>query len=401
MGHAFRRSFEPRGRRLGSLRVAPNPRQARTRPRDASLLDEHRALFEFAPDGYLTTDGAGKIQQANRVAGALLHVRQADLTGRPLARFICEENRSEFRSRLAAIRRSGRPGIEELRIRVRPLDGEPFDAALTGAKVPTTNHRVVFAWSLRDIRKRTRVERRLRESEQRYLSLYHQMLASRDELRIFADRSLHAREEESRRIARELHDEVGQMTTSIHLALAEIGAERPEADRRRLDTVHGLLDALEERLRRLSHELRPTILDDLGLQPALEFLTEGFAARTGIASSVEGSTKGRLEPLVETAVYRIVQEALTNIARHSGATHASIRISRKSKALCCSIRDDGIGIPVDPDGSGAPRRAPRRRGLGLLGIRERLDALGGKFQLRSPPEGGTELLVTVPIRSTG
>jgi two-component system sensor histidine kinase UhpB len=391
---AFRRPFEPRGRRLGPLRADPNPGRARTRSQAASLLDQHRALFEFAPDGYLTTDGAGRIQQANRVAGALLHVRQANLAGRPLARFISEEDRGEFRSRLAAIRRSGRLAIEELRIRVRPLDGEIFDAALTGAKLPAMNRRVVLAWSLRDIRKRTRVERRLKESEQRYLALYHQMLASRDELRILADRFFRAREEESRRIARELHDEAGQMTTSIHLALAEIGSELPEGDRGRLETVHGLLDALEERLRRLSHELRPTILDDLGLRPALEFLTEGFAARTGIASSVEGSTKGRLEPLVETAVYRIVQEALTNIARHAGATHASIRISRQPKTLRCSIRDDGVGMPINRithGGSG-------RRGLGLLGIRERLDALGGKFELRSRPGGGTEVFVKVPIR---
>ena len=187
------------------------------------------------------------------------------------------------------------------------------------------------------------------------------------------------------------------MTTSIHLALAEIGAELPEADRERLETVHGLLDALEERLRRLSHELRPTILDDLGLRPALEFLTEGFAARTGISSSVQGSTKGRLEPLVETAVYRIVQEALTNIARHADATHASIRLSREARVLRCSIQDDGVGMSIDPVTVGASGR----RGLGLLGIRERLDALGGKFKLRSRPGGGTEVLVTVPIGGTG
>jgi len=187
------------------------------------------------------------------------------------------------------------------------------------------------------------------------------------------------------------------MTTSIHLALAEIGADLPEAERERLETVHGHLDALEERLRRLSHELRPTILDDLGLRPALEFLTEGFAARTGISSSVEGSTKGRLEPLVETTAYRIVQEALTNIARHADATHASIRISRETGALRCSIRDDGVGMPIDPVTPGASRR----RGLGLLGIRERLDALGGKFKVLSRAGGGTELLVTIPFRSTG
>ncbi|HEX9305724.1 MAG TPA: ATP-binding protein [Thermoanaerobaculia bacterium] len=391
--NAFRRSFEPKGRPLGSL-WADAAHRGRRRP--SLAFDHYRALFEFAPDGYLATDGQGKIQEANRIAGALLRIDQRALSGRSLSRFIWPGDRRRFRARLTALRRSGQHGFEELPLKLQPARGEPFDGALTGARVPV-EHSFALAWSVRDIRKRTRVERKLKESEQRSLSLYRQMLASRDELRILADRSLHAREEESRRIARELHDEVGQMTTSIHLALAEIGADLPEAERERLETVHGHLDALEERLRRLSHELRPTILDDLGLRPALEFLTEGFAARTGISSSVEGSTKGRLEPLVETTAYRIVQEALTNIARHADATHASIRISRETGALRCSIRDDGVGMPIDPVTPGASRR----RGLGLLGIRERLDALGGKFKVLSRAGGGTELLVTIPFRSTG
>jgi PAS domain S-box-containing protein len=360
-------------------------------------VDHYQALFEFAPDGYLATDGEGRIQEANRAAGALLHVPQRGLPGRSLAQFVSPVDRSEFRSRLTSLRRSGRHAIQELTIRLQPAEGGPFDAALTGARISATNDHVTLAWSLRDIRKRTRVERKLKESEQRYLSLYRQMLVSRDELRVLAARSLHAREEESRRIARELHDEAGQMTASIHLALAEIAADLPEASRGRLDSVRGLLDDLEERLRRLSHELRPTILDDLGLGPALEFLAKGFAARTGISFAVQGSTKGRLEPLVETAVYRIVQEALTNIARHARAMRASIRLSREAGVLRCSIRDDGIGLQGDPITTGTPGR----RGLGLLGIRERVDALGGKLRLRSRPAMGTELLVTIPIRSEG
>jgi signal transduction histidine kinase len=221
------------------------------------------------------------------------------------------------------------------------------------------------------------------------------MLESRDELRVLAARSLHAREEEARRIARELHDEAGQMTASIHLALADIERELPARASGRLESVRELLDDLEQRLRRLSHELRPTILDDLGLGPALEFLAEGFAARTGISFAVDGTTRGRLEPVVETTVYRIVQEALTNIARHARAKRASIRLSRESESLRCSIRDDGIGLPEDRSAAAVARR----RGLGLVGIRERLDALGGALRIRSRASGGTELWFTIPIRS--
>jgi PAS domain S-box-containing protein len=394
---AFRRAFDSKRRLLGALRVGPDFRYAHKRAVSSPRLDRYCALFEFAPDGYLATNGEGRIEEANRVAGALLRVRQAALAGRPLVRFIYAEDREGFRSRLIALRRSGRPAIEELRIRLLPAAGDPFDAALTGARVPGVDRRIALVWSLRDVRKRARVETKLKESEQRYLSLYRQMLVSRDELRVLAARSLQVREEESRRIARELHDEAGQMTASIHLALAEIGRELPEAARGRFDSVRLLLDELEERLRRLSHELRPTILDDLGLEPALDFLGEGFAARTGVSFTVEGSTKGRLDPLVETAVYRIVQEALTNITRHARAKRASIRLSRDAKALCCSIRDNGIGLQGDPFAPGSSGR----RGLGLLGIRERLDAFGGRLKLRSLPGAGTEVLVTVPIRSGG
>jgi signal transduction histidine kinase len=219
------------------------------------------------------------------------------------------------------------------------------------------------------------------------------MLAHRDALRNLSARYLLAKEEEAKRIAHQLHDEAGQITASIHLALAEIGRELPDPGRERLREVTGYLDDIEDRLRRLSHELRPTILDDLGLRPALEFLAEGFTSRTGIPIRVEGTTEGRVDPLVETAIYRVVQEALTNIARHSAASGASIRLRHEHDRLRCTIRDDGVGF----DTTLLRRRGAGRSGLGLLGMRERLDALGGRVQIRSTPGGGTELAFAVPL----
>jgi signal transduction histidine kinase len=144
---------------------------------------------------------------------------------------------------------------------------------------------------------------------------------------------------------------------------------------------------MEERLRGLSHELRPTILDDLGVLPALGFLASGFSARTGTVADVRGSTDGRLPPVVETAIYRIVQEALANVARHARARRVAIRIERRDAWLRCSVRDDGVGLP----------RASRPGGLGLVGIRERLDALGGRMRIGSVAGGGTELKVSIPL----
>ncbi len=275
---------------------------------------------------------------------------------------------------------------------MQPAGDEPIEASLSVAALrPGSARPVRLLWALRDITRRKRIQQRLKESEEQHRSLYRQMEAQRDELRILSRRYLHAREEEAKRIAHQLHDEAGQVTASIHLALAEIARELPRRGLARLRQVRVFLDDIEERLRGLSHELRPTILDDLGLVPAVEFLADGFSARSGVAVRVSGATGGRLDPLVETAIYRIVQEALANVARHARATQASIRLQRRRDVLRCRVEDDGVGFDV-----GAALGAPSS-GLGLLGVRERLDALGGRIHIRSTPGKGARLSISVPL----
>src|SRR5438105_8728121 len=151
-------------------------------------------------------------------------------------------------------------------------------------------------------------------------------------------------EEEAKRIAHALHDEAGQLLASVHLALEEVARELPPPAGDRLKKVRGLLDQIEMQLRRLSHELRPTILDDLGLFPALEFLATGISARTRIPISVEGSSEKRLPHVIETALYRIVQEALTNVTKHAQATRVTVCLQREDQMVCGSLRDYGIGF---------------------------------------------------------
>lgn len=211
-------------------------------------------------------------------------------------------------------------------------------------------------------------------------------------------------EEQAKQIAHALHDEAGQLLASVHIALREIAREIASPGRERLAEVHGLLDQIEEQLRRFSHELRPTILDDLGLLPALEFLGDGVSRRTGVPITVEGSTQGRLPSKVETALYRCVQEALTNAARHAQASRVRIQLQRTDHGLRCAVQDDGIGFDVaavlaptsqqDLFGRGSKRG---ERGLGLIGIRERLSAIVGTLEITSTPGQGTELLITVPL----
>jgi signal transduction histidine kinase len=201
-------------------------------------------------------------------------------------------------------------------------------------------------------------------------------------------------EQEIKRIAHALHDEAAQLLASVYLALDEVAGNLPPA-REHLLKVKGLLDLIEGQLRQLSHELRPTILDDWGLLPALKFLAEGVTARTGLFIKVEGESAPSLSPLLATTLYRIVQEALTNVTRHAKATQVKVTLQHELQTLRCSIKDNGIGFDV----SSLSARTGER-GLGLIGIRERLNSVGGSPSLVSTPGRGTELVITIPYTNS-
>src|SRR5206468_11692376 len=135
--------------------------------------------------------------------------------------------------------------------------------------------------------------------------------------------------------------EAGQMLASVYLVVADVARELPDAARQRLEKVSDLLDQVTEQLRHLSHELRPVLLDDLGLVPALEFLAQEIARRSGLVISVDSSIHDRLPVKVEIALYRILQEALINVSRHARATRACITLDRTAHAVHSAIRDDG------------------------------------------------------------
>ena len=201
-------------------------------------------------------------------------------------------------------------------------------------------------------------------------------------------------EDQAKRIAYALHGEASQLVASVHLALADVATRLPPDRVKEIQSVRGLLDQIEDRIRRISHELRPTILDDLGLVPAIEFLADGISQRWGIPVTVRGTVGEGLPLTVETALYRAVQEGLTNVARHAQATQAEVTLQQSPVLITCAVRDDGRGI--DPAGVGA---AQGRRGLGLVEIRERMAALGGTLRLASRAECGTEFIVEIPLEA--
>ena len=203
-------------------------------------------------------------------------------------------------------------------------------------------------------------------------------------------------ENQAKRIAYALHAEASQLVASVHLALADVATRLPAERVREIQSVRGMLDQIEDRIRRISHELRPTILDDMGLLPAIEFLADGISQRWGIPVTVRGTVASRLPLPVETAVYRAAQEGLTNVARHAQATCAEVLLSQSPHLITCSVRDDGKGC--DPAVVVTPSNG--RRGLGLVEIRERTAALGGTLRLVPRIEQGMDFIVEIPLEAS-
>jgi signal transduction histidine kinase len=208
----------------------------------------------------------------------------------------------------------------------------------------------------------------------------------RDALR----RAVQAQEAERRRLARELHDETGQALTSILLGLSAVErAESVEAARAAAGELRDLVVETLQNVRRLAVELRPSALDDFGLEPALRRLGQTVREGRELDVQVEARLgKGRLPADVETALYRIVQEALTNVVKHASAAHVSVVLTRKPGSVVVVIEDDGRGF--DPAESAADR-------LGLLGMHERVQLLDGSLQLEAAPGSGTTLIVELPL----
>jgi signal transduction histidine kinase len=208
-------------------------------------------------------------------------------------------------------------------------------------------------------------------------------------------RLLHAQEEEQRRIARELHDEVGQTLSAVKMELTVAGRrlDRTGSGAGLLTDALSSVDSALRSVRDLSRLLHPSALDDLGLVAALESQLADFRRRHGLAVdfSHDGFENRRGDEL-ERAVYRIVQEALTNVARHAHARAVHVRVSAEGDTCFVLVEDDGIGFDVAD-----AERPGRRRGLGLLGIRERVSQLRGSMQIESGSTGGTRIAVQLPL----
>jgi len=221
--------------------------------------------------------------------------------------------------------------------------------------------------------------------------LFQSMNEQREHLRAMSARLLKTREEERRAIARELHDEIGQLLTGLDITLKMIGRLPAEKAQANLAESQKLVHLLLDRVQSLSIDLRPTVLDDLGLGPALSMQIERFSRQTGI--QVRFDHRGisqRFPSTIETAAYRIVQEGLTNVARHAHAQDASVRVWAEKSRLGIQIEDKGRGFDV-------PATLSAHASSGLSGMKEEAELLGGQLTIESAPEAGTLITAELPF----
>jgi PAS domain S-box-containing protein len=329
------------------------------------------SIMDSAMDAIVSCDDQSRIVLFNSAAERVFGYKVADIKGQPLdllmpARF--RERHGEHISRFGKTgQTSRRMGDQTVLWGIRST-GEEFPIEASISHLSETG-RKFYTVILRDITERFRAEEALRRS--------------REQLRKLAAAAHLVREQEKSRIARELHDELGQALTALKIDLGWIESRLSSDDKGILEKLHSMAT------RRISADLRPLMLDDLGLLPAAEWLAQNFSERTGIPCEFACNVSElSLESEQATAVFRMLQESLTNAARHSHATQVEVNIFREGNDVTLTVRDNGMGFSLDRD--------RKIDSFGLLGIEERAYLLGGQVHITSAPGAGTEIEIRIP-----
>src|ERR1700730_14153595 len=213
-------------------------------------------------------------------------------------------------------------------------------------------------------------------------------------LRQLSAKLIRAQDEERRRLARELHDSMGQYLAAMSMSLAALVADTPSLDKKRADDLQNIIQLCLSETRTLSHLLHPPLLDEIGLTSAMKWFVEEFGKRSGIRVTLTSECQQRLPTLVETMLFRVVQEALTNIHKHSGSPTAEVSLRTNNADVVLEVKDQGRGMPKE-----LLERAGNRSsvaGVGLTGMRERVREIGGDFRLQSSSRG-TSIRVSIPM----
>lgn len=339
--------------------------QARLAARLAGLLDS-------AMDGIISVDGAQKIIFYNRAAERIFGWNPVQVMGRPLDLLIPERFRPQHREH---VRRFGETGTTTRRMGESTVlhglraNGEEFPIEASISQLDTAEGKL-FTVILRDVTERER---------------------TRQELAAVAAEASRVREQEKARIARELHDELAQSLTALKMdaTWARDNLHRKDEAAARLKAVLATLDAAVAATRRIAADLRPPVLDDLGLPAGIEWLAHNFSDRHQVPCELDLDEELQLQEPHATGLFRIAQEALVNVAKHAQAAHVRLRLARERTEIVLAVQDDGKGFrPAEP-------RKPQS--LGLVGLRERAQLLRGTLTLSSEPGKGTRMEVRVPL----
>ncbi len=340
-----------------------------------------QGIVDSAMDAIISVDGEQHITLFNRAAERIFGYEPREVLGQRLDMLIPARFHAEHRDHVESFGRTGvssRPMMSRRIVTALRRGGEefPIDASISQNEIRGQRFYTVI---LRDVSVRERTRRELAQA--------------REDLRELSVASRTAREQENSRISRELHDELGQNLTSLKMDLAWLETHGPPEDEKYLRTLSGMrsvLDSTVAATRRISADLRPLMLDDLGLAAALEWLAEETSRRHGfvVKLAVDEASTNLAEPLA-SQVYRIVQEGLTNAGRHAAAANVAVTLRSVGREVLLDIEDDGRGL--------APEDLRKKGSFGLVGIRERVYTLAGSVEIRGDPGEGTAIHVRMPI----
>jgi len=374
--------FDDRGGVVGLIGIARDITESKQAEEEARCQrDYFRSLFEGSPEAVATLDLQKHVLDVNAAFVKLFGHALEDIKGKDILSFILPQGK-EKEGKDINLRASQGEIVAAETVR-RAADGREIPVSLLGAPVMVEGRQVGLLAIYRDISRRKRAEEDLE--------------ASRQELRELAEHLQSAREEERTGIARELHDDIGQALTAIKIDLSWLRKELPKDEALLLEKTRGMLrvaDSAIQTVRRISSELRPGILDDLGLTAAIQWYAGEFEQRAGVKCEVSVEHEVIiLEQDRSTAVFRIFQEALTNVARHAAATRIRVNLGETDGKLVLEIADDGKGITA--------RQISGRKSFGLMGMRESAAFLGGELQISGGQDKGMRVTVSIPLRREG
>lgn len=361
--------------------------------------DRYADLYDFAPIGYLSLDPHGAITEINLAAAALLGRQRGLLLKLPLITGVVKEHRARFREFLADCQAHDRTAPVETEVtlktgRVVRIIGRPLPPHAANREVFTA---ILDVTAERELEREKRIVFERERAKTAQLETENMLrIMTEERVKALLERLVKVQEAERRRLALNLHDQLGQQLTALRLALERIRHARLGDEwTRRFGHIEQIVSQLDHDVDSLAWELRPPALDDVGLDAALAEFVRQWSASNGIAARMHYTPRDdgtRLPADIESHLYRIVQEALNNVAKHAQARQVSVIFEHRATDLKVIVEDDGRGF--DPDDQHV-----RQRGMGLAGIEERASAIGGAVEVESSPGKGTTLFVRIPLMS--